>query len=56
MRQNLLEEKFFFWYHYRTDPGISMSLPIIDRKWYIDRYIEQKERENQLIEAAKNRK
>jgi hypothetical protein len=33
-----------------------MSLPVIDRKWYIERYIEQKERENQAIEAAKNRK
>ena len=56
LRENLLEEKFFFWYHYRSDPDKSMSLPVIDRKWFIERFVEQREKENQAIESARNRK
>jgi len=30
-----------------------MSLPINERKWIIERFIQQKERENEALESAK---
>jgi hypothetical protein len=50
-----MEEKFFFWYHFRTEPYISMSIPIFERKWYIERFITQKEKENEAMEDAKRK-
>jgi hypothetical protein len=35
--------------------GSSMSLPISFRKWMIERYIEQKEKENEAMEAARKK-
>ena len=32
-----------------------MTIPIHERKWYMDRFVEQKEKENEAIEAAKRR-
>ncbi len=32
-----------------------MSFPIFERKWYINRFIEQKEKENEAMEAAKQK-
>jgi hypothetical protein len=47
-----MEEKFFFWYHFRTTPEISMTIPVFERKWYINRFIQQKDRENEMIKKA----
>lgn len=33
----------------------SMSLPINFRKWMIDRFIKQKEKENEAMEAARKK-
>lgn len=32
-----------------------MTLPINERKWLIERFIQQKERENEAIEQAKRK-
>jgi hypothetical protein len=32
-----------------------MALPINERKWMIERFIQQKEKENSAIEAAKRK-
>lgn len=33
----------------------SMALPINLRKWMIDRFVEQKEKENEAMEAARRK-
>lgn len=48
----LAEEIFFFQYQFRMDPEICMRLPINLRKWMIERWIQQKERENEAMERA----
>lgn len=55
MWKGLAEEIHFFLYHYKLDPEKTMRLPIVLRKWMIDRFIEQKEKENEAIEASKKR-
>ncbi|MCK9458566.1 MAG: hypothetical protein M0R80_02920 [Proteobacteria bacterium] len=50
-----MEEKFFFMYHLRQKPEVAMSFPIFERKWFIERFIQQKEKENEAIEAAKQK-
>jgi len=50
-----MEEKFFFLYHLHLDSNGSMTMPINERKWMIERFIQQKERENQAIQAAKSK-
>jgi hypothetical protein len=48
-----MEEVFFFMYHMHIDRKSCMSLPINERKWIIERFIQQKERENEALESAK---
>jgi hypothetical protein len=50
-----MEEKFFFLYHMRLPPDVSMSMYINERKWMIERFIQQKEKENEAMEAAKRK-
>jgi hypothetical protein len=52
----LLEEYFFFWYYYRTPPWETRHLPIFERKWYIDRYVDQKEKENKELDRVRKKK
>jgi hypothetical protein len=35
---------------------MSMKLLIFDRKWFIDRFVEQKEKENKEIDKARKKK
>ena len=42
-----MEEMFFFMYHMRQSRDEFLSLPINERKWMIDRFIRQKEKENE---------
>ena len=51
--ESLMEEKFFFQYHMHCDS--SMRMPVNERKWMIERFIQQKERENQAIQAARSK-
>jgi hypothetical protein len=55
MWKALAEEVFFFQYHMRLPMSGSMSLPINMRKWMIERFIEQKEKENQAMEASRRK-
>lgn len=50
-----MEEKWFFLYHMKLDTQKSMQLPINERKWLIEKFIQQKEKENQAIEASKRK-
>jgi hypothetical protein len=50
-----MEEKFFFQYHMHMDAGFSMKLPINERKWMIERFIKQKNQENEALERAKRK-
>lgn len=50
-----MEELFFFMYHMRQSRDNFMSLPINQRRWLIDRFVKQKEKENQAMEAAKRK-
>lgn len=51
-----MEELFFFQYHMNMSKQDSMSLPVHERKWMIQRFIEQKQRENEEIEKARKAK
>ena len=50
-----MEEMFFFMYHMRQCRDEFLSLPINERKWMIDRFIRQKEKENEAMEAARKK-
>lgn len=50
-----MEEKFFYMYYYRDIQLNCMNLPVFERKWYIERYIQQKEKENQAMQAAQRK-
>lgn len=50
-----MEEVFFFMYHLHLPRESFMSLPINERKWLIERFIQQKEKENEALEAAKRK-
>ena len=39
----------------RLHPFLSMAIPIHERKWLIERFISQKEKENAAMESAKRK-
>lgn len=51
-----MEEEFFFLYHLRRSRQEFWNYPINHRKWLINRFIEQKEKENAEIEKARRGK
>ena len=53
--EQLMEEKFFFLYHMHMIPPDAMQLPINERKWIIQRFIQQKDKENEAMEAARRK-
>lgn len=53
--KSLAEEIFFFQYHMRLDMERTMRLPLLMRRWLIDRFIEQKESENSAMEASRRK-
>lgn len=55
MWKGLAEEIFFFQYHLHLDMLGSMRLPINMRKWMIERFVEQKEKENEAMEATRRK-
>jgi hypothetical protein len=50
-----MEELFFFMYHMKQSRENFMTLPINERKWLIDRFIQQKEKENEAMESARKK-
>tara|TARA_Y100000034_G_scaffold104648_1_gene131355 strand:+ start:14267 stop:14443 length:177 start_codon:yes stop_codon:yes gene_type:complete len=54
--QNLMEEKFFFQYHMKMAwYGVADKYPIFERKWLIERFMEQRKKENEEIEKSKKK-
>jgi hypothetical protein len=51
-----MEELFFFQYHMRMSKVDCMGLPVHERKWLIQRFVEQKKKENDAIDRAKKSK
>ncbi len=50
-----MEECFFFMYHLKQSRDNFMSLPINERKWLIERFVKQKEKENEAMESARRK-
>jgi hypothetical protein len=50
-----MEEVFFFQYHMRMSRSECMGIPIYERKWLIDRFIDQKNKENQAMEEQRRK-
>lgn len=50
-----MEDQFNFLYHLHLPPTQSMCLPVYERKWLLNRFVEQKEKEHQAMESAKKR-
>lgn len=42
-------------YHCHVPPCYTMEIPVFERKWYIDRFVEQKKKENEAIEREKRK-
>jgi len=53
--RQLAEEMFFFQYHLRMQRSECLRMPINERKWMIERFISQKKREDEQMEAAKRK-
>ena len=34
---------------------LSMALPIYERKWYVERFVQQKERESEIMDKNKSK-
>jgi hypothetical protein len=51
-----MEELFFFQYHMHMSKQDCMTIPIHERKWLIQRFIEQKKKEGEAIERMKKKK
>lgn len=50
-----MEEIFFFQYHLRLDRYSCMGLPIPERRFLIDRFIEQKNKEKDEVEKERRK-
>lgn len=55
MGESLREEVFFFMYHMHICKKDALELIPEERKWHINRFVEQKKRENEEIDKAKAR-
>jgi hypothetical protein len=53
MGENFREEIFFFMYHMNIPKKDVLELEPEERKWIINRFVEQKKKENEEIERAK---
>lgn len=51
-----MEEQFFFLYHLKTGRNEFREYPIHERKWVLARFLSQKEKEHDAMEAAKRKK
>jgi hypothetical protein len=55
MRRNLLDELFFFMYHLRISKAEWLALEIFERKYLIDKYIQQKNLEREEIDKERKK-
>ena len=51
-----MEELFFFQYHMHMSKQDCMTIPVHERKWLIQRFVEQKRNESDAIERARKQK
>jgi hypothetical protein len=54
--ETLMEELFFFLHHFGATKDDCMSLPVHERKWLIQRFITQKQKEAEAVEKAKRKR
>jgi hypothetical protein len=50
-----MEELFFFQYHMHMSKRDCMTLPIHERKWLIQRFIDQKKKEKEAIDSMQRK-
>ena len=55
MKEDLFEEVFFFMYHMQIPKQFVLGMDYEERKWIINRFVEQKRRENEEIEKANSK-
>ena len=53
--ERLEEDVFFLMYYLKQTRSEALKMPINSRKWVIHRLIQQKEKENELHEAARRK-
>ncbi len=51
--EQLREEQWFYLYNFQMPPWETNRLVIIERKWFIDRFIKQKDREKEAYDREK---
>lgn len=51
-----MEERFFFMYHMHISDRECLSTPVHERKWFIQRFVEQKQKESDAIDNARKQK
>ncbi len=51
-----MEDRFFFLKYYQVDPEVAMKMPVHERKWFIQRYLVQHQREMDEIEKLRKRR
>jgi len=42
-------------YHMHVTRNHALALPVEERKWFIDRFIKQKQKENEAVEAERRK-
>lgn len=50
-----MDEQFFFLYHMHTQREDFLKYPINERKYIIAKFIQQKEKEHEHLERARNK-
>lgn len=50
-----MEEVFFFQYHLHLDKHTCLSYEITERKWLLERFVTQKTKENEQMEAERRK-
>ncbi len=53
--EQLREEQWFYLYNFQMPPWETNQLPILERKWFIDRFIKQKEREKEAYDRERSK-
>jgi len=51
-KHNLFEEEFNLMYHLRQGYEDILDMPTFERKWMIDRFVEQKKKEEESIKKS----
>lgn len=50
-----MEELFLFHYHMHMSRADALSMPVFERKWVLNRFVEQKEKENEAMDKARKK-